>query len=141
MLGWRKVLCTAQLQSGSFCMIQDRHHARKSRASGYCYVADCVLALMTLRRPISPSTHAASPLQRPRVMYLDLDVHFSDGVAEAFYAPIRSGLPRVLVIFFLPFVRFCSIQNACSIDFVDTPRCPGLFPHFASQPASPWGGN
>ncbi len=31
-------------------------------------------------------------------MYLDLDLHFSDGVSEAFYAPVRSGPSRVLVI-------------------------------------------
>ena len=31
-------------------------------------------------------------------MYLDLDLHFSDGVSEAFYAPVRSGQPRILVI-------------------------------------------
>jgi histone deacetylase 8 len=30
-------------------------------------------------------------------MYLDLDLHFSDGVSEAFYAPVRSGPPRILV--------------------------------------------
>ncbi|KAK2459609.1 hypothetical protein APHAL10511_008364 [Amanita phalloides] len=75
-----------------------RHHARKSRASGFCYVADCVLALMTLRRPTVPSSPTTSPIHRPRVMYLDLDLHFSDGVSEAFHAPIRSNPPRVLTL-------------------------------------------
>jgi len=37
-------------------------------------------------------------------MYLDLDLHFPDGVSEAFYAPVRSGPPRVLVIIYRPVV-------------------------------------
>ena len=79
-------------------LIHHRHHAQKSRASGYCYVADCVLALMTLRRPSVPRSLPSIPIHRPRVMYLDLDLHFSDGVSEAFYASVRSGPPRILVI-------------------------------------------
>lgn len=56
-----------------------RHHAQKSSASGYCYVADCVLAILAMRRV--KELHVA----RPRVMYIDLDLHFSDGVSQAFY--------------------------------------------------------
>ncbi|KAF9048306.1 Arginase/deacetylase [Hymenopellis radicata] len=56
-----------------------RHHAQKSSASGYCYVADCVLAILAMRRV--KEVHGA----RPRVMYIDLDLHFSDGVSQAFY--------------------------------------------------------
>ncbi|KAF8340132.1 histone deacetylase 8 [Amanita rubescens] len=82
----------------AICWDGGRHHALKSRASGYCYVADCVLALMTLRRPTVPRILPSSPIHRPRVMYLDLDLHFSDGVSEAFYAPVRSGPPRTLSI-------------------------------------------
>jgi histone deacetylase 1/2 len=48
------------------------HHAKKSEASGFCYVADCVLAILEL-------------LERSdRVMYIDID-----GVEEAFYTTDR----------------------------------------------------
>ncbi|KAF7323683.1 Hist-deacetyl domain-containing protein [Mycena kentingensis (nom. inval.)] len=60
-----------------------RHHAQKARAAGFCYVADCTLAIMSLRRipqPISSGGH-----RKPRIMYLDLDLHFSDGVSHAFH--------------------------------------------------------
>jgi histone deacetylase 8 len=56
----------------------DRHHAHKGHAAGFCYVADCVLCILQLKRFV-PGTK-----ERPRVMYLDLDLHHGDGVAEAF---------------------------------------------------------
>ncbi|EKM75681.1 hypothetical protein AGABI1DRAFT_102828 [Agaricus bisporus var. burnettii JB137-S8] len=62
-----------------------RHHASKSRASGFCYVADCVLAILALKsipRPPSKANEPTKPL--PRVLYLDLDLHFSDSVSAAF---------------------------------------------------------
>jgi histone deacetylase 1/2 len=53
------------------------HHAKKSEASGFCYVADCVLAILKL-------------LERfDRVMYIDIDIHHGDGVEEAFYTTDR----------------------------------------------------
>lgn len=55
-----------------------RHHAHRSHAAGFCYVADCVLCILQLKR----STPGGKG--RPRVMYLDLDLHHGDGVAEAF---------------------------------------------------------
>lgn len=106
-----------------------RHHARRSKASGFCYVNDCVLAILKLMAgpkipfameeaessrvgcqevspdPLPPGSKedgrsleereegAESPLsleqaptttRRPRVLYLDFDVHHGDGVAEAF---------------------------------------------------------
>jgi histone deacetylase 8 len=78
MLGWRKVTsnlsrCTHDPADKS------RHHAHKSRASGFCYVADCILAILTLKRP-SPGAE----IRKPKVMYIDLDLHFSDAVSEAF---------------------------------------------------------
>ncbi|EIW55921.1 histone deacetylase 8 [Trametes versicolor FP-101664 SS1] len=77
----------------AICWDGGRHHAQKSRASGFCYVADCVLAILTLKRPI-PAT--PSPL-KPRVMYLDLDLHFSDGVSQAFHSiSSASSSPQVL---------------------------------------------
>ena len=72
-----------------------RHHAFKSQASGFCYVADCVLAIMALKR-----SRIALPdggTRRPRIMYLDLDLHFSDGVSQAFLHSARgSSSPQVL---------------------------------------------
>lgn len=44
------------------------HHAKRERASGYCYVNDCVLAILRLRR------------QFERVLYIDLDLHHGDGI-------------------------------------------------------------
>ncbi|KAL0575049.1 hypothetical protein V5O48_006922 [Marasmius crinis-equi] len=75
-----------------------RHHAQKARASGFCYIADCVLAILLLKKypPIpyqvghenAREAHPTNPPPRKaRVMYLDLDVHFSDGVSQAFYKP------------------------------------------------------
>jgi len=53
------------------------HHAKKGSASGFCYVADCVLGILKL-------------LERyQRVMYVDIDVHHGDGVEEAFYLSDR----------------------------------------------------
>ncbi|KIJ27717.1 hypothetical protein M422DRAFT_784786 [Sphaerobolus stellatus SS14] len=50
-----------------------RHHTHKDHASGLCYVADCTLALLALKRP-----------PKSRIMYIDLDLHFSDAVSQAF---------------------------------------------------------
>ncbi|KAK0533581.1 histone deacetylase [Tilletia horrida] len=49
------------------------HHAKKSEASGFCYVNDIVLAILELLK------------YHPRVLYIDIDIHHGDGVQEAFY--------------------------------------------------------
>ncbi|KAI0737972.1 histone deacetylase, partial [Daedaleopsis nitida] len=49
------------------------HHAKKSEASGFCYVNDIVLAILELLR------------YHPRVLYIDIDIHHGDGVEFAFY--------------------------------------------------------
>lgn len=49
------------------------HHAKKTEASGFCYVNDIVVCILELLR------------MYPRVLYLDIDVHHGDGVEEAFY--------------------------------------------------------
>jgi len=49
------------------------HHAAPSRAGGFCYINDIVLACMRLADA------------GRRVLFLDLDVHHSDGVQNAFY--------------------------------------------------------
>ena len=77
-----------------------RHHARKSQASGFCYVADCILAILALKRLPVQLTDVPIPgaiPQKPRIMYLDLDLHFSDAVSEAFYSTASSATPQVLV--------------------------------------------
>ncbi|XP_006454763.1 hypothetical protein AGABI2DRAFT_198321 [Agaricus bisporus var. bisporus H97] len=53
------------------------HHAKKSEASGFCYVNDIVLGILELLR------------YHHRVLYIDIDVHHGDGVEEAFYTTDR----------------------------------------------------
>ncbi|KAF7291897.1 Hist-deacetyl domain-containing protein [Mycena indigotica] len=73
----------------AICWDGGRHHAKKERAEGFCYVADCVLALMAMRRMVQPGQ------RKPRIMYLDLDLHFSDGVSQAFHQT-SSTSPHIL---------------------------------------------
>ena len=44
------------------------HHAKQSEASGFCYVNDCVLAILELLKTYQ------------RVLYIDIDIHHGDGV-------------------------------------------------------------
>merc|ERR1712097_39073 len=53
------------------------HHAKKSEASGFCYVNDIVLACLELLK------------HHKRVLYIDIDIHHGDGVEEAFYTTNR----------------------------------------------------
>eukprot|EP00800_Vazella_pourtalesii_P020623 TRINITY_DN735_c0_g2_i3.p1 TRINITY_DN735_c0_g2~~TRINITY_DN735_c0_g2_i3.p1 ORF type:complete len:415 (+),score=91.57 TRINITY_DN735_c0_g2_i3:45-1289(+) len=53
------------------------HHAKKSEASGFCYVNDIVLAIIELLK------------YHKRVLYVDIDIHHGDGVEEAFYTTDR----------------------------------------------------
>ncbi|MES1917310.1 MAG: putative histone deacetylase 1-B, partial [Cercozoa sp. M6MM] len=53
------------------------HHAKKTEASGFCYVNDIVLAILELLK------------RHQRVVYIDIDVHHGDGVEEAFYTTDR----------------------------------------------------
>ena len=53
------------------------HHAKRSEASGFCYINDIVLAILQLLRCY------------PRVLYIDIDVHHGDGVEEAFFSTDR----------------------------------------------------
>ncbi len=59
------------------------HHSGPERASGFCYLNDVALACVVLAE------------QGKRVLYLDVDVHHGDGVANAFY-----GRADVLTISF-----------------------------------------
>lgn len=58
------------------------HHAMPSRAAGFCYLNDAVLAILSMRRQ-----------GVERVAYVDLDAHHPDGVVHAF-----EDVPEVLVI-------------------------------------------
>jgi len=49
------------------------HHAGPEHASGFCYINDVALACIVLAE------------RGKRVLYLDVDVHYGDGVAHAFY--------------------------------------------------------
>lgn len=49
------------------------HHAKRSRASGFCYINDPVIGIMRLLE------------KGKRVAYIDIDAHHGDGVQEAFY--------------------------------------------------------
>ncbi|KAF9302106.1 histone deacetylase [Mortierella antarctica] len=53
------------------------HHAKKTEASGFCYINDIVLAILELLR------------FHQRVLYIDIDIHHGDGVEEAFYKTDR----------------------------------------------------
>ncbi|KAG0206022.1 hypothetical protein BGX28_002478 [Mortierella sp. GBA30] len=53
------------------------HHAKKTEASGFCYINDIVLAILELLR------------YHQRVLYIDIDIHHGDGVEEAFYTTDR----------------------------------------------------
>lgn len=49
-----------------------RHHCKKNKAAGFCYINDIVLSINILRR------------NHRRIFYLDLDLHHGDGVESAF---------------------------------------------------------
>ena len=53
------------------------HHAKRSNAAGFCYINDCVLAIVELLKSFE------------RVLYIDIDFHHGDGVEEAFYITDR----------------------------------------------------
>ncbi|MCG2722231.1 MAG: hypothetical protein L6290_09490, partial [Thermodesulfovibrionales bacterium] len=53
------------------------HHALSRRASGFCYLNDPVVAIMSLLK------------KGKRVAYIDIDAHHGDGVQDAFYATDR----------------------------------------------------
>lgn len=73
-----------------------RHHAQRNHASGFCYVADIVLGIMLLAKEGKRSN------RRPRILYVDLDLHYGDGVAKAFLSPTRyttkGRAPQVLTL-------------------------------------------
>ena len=74
-----------------------RHHALRDKCSGFCYVQDVVLGIDLLRRSrlavqVADESRCVST-RKPRIMYIDLDVHFGDAPAAAFKHPYRYSLP------------------------------------------------
>ena len=70
------------------------HHAKKSEASGFCYVngklISIVLSLTDIYLPIDIVLGIIELLRfKKRVLYIDIDVHHGDGVEEAFYTTDR----------------------------------------------------
>ncbi len=83
LMDWSRLVAGASLQAGAmvddgevataFSLSGGLHHAKASRASGFCYVNDVVLAIMALIK------------RGRRVAYIDIDAHHADGVQEAFF--------------------------------------------------------
>ena len=72
------------------------HHAKKSEASGFCYVNDIVLAILELLKFGKEKKKKNFFFKifltfryHSRVLYIDIDVHHGDGVEEAFYTTDR----------------------------------------------------
>lgn len=79
------VMLAAELVRGGgvvFSPAGGTHHGLRDRASGFCYLNDPVLCVLTLRR-----------LGLSRVAYVDIDAHHCDGVEAAF-----AGDPEVLLV-------------------------------------------
>lgn len=119
----------------------------RAKASGFCYVADAVLGILLLARegvprglaleepPATTNDNHKSPVarRRPRVMYIDMDLHYGDGVASAFASPTHypyplTGKPRP------PQVLTLSVHHASRLFF--PPDAPGLTPHDTPHPFS-----
>ncbi|MGO9614564.1 MAG: acetoin utilization protein AcuC [Dissulfurispiraceae bacterium] len=87
LLDWSKLVAGASLKAAAlvdsgevdiaFSISGGLHHAMASRASGFCYVNDIVILIMSL-------------LQKGRrIAYIDIDAHHADGVQTAFQATDR----------------------------------------------------
>ncbi|ODO04829.1 hypothetical protein I350_05439 [Cryptococcus amylolentus CBS 6273] len=78
------------------CWDGGRHHAKRKEAGGFCYVNDLVLGGLLLSREgrvtVSPQQVGHDPTTKvktrpPRILYLDMDFHYGDGVSAAFHSP------------------------------------------------------
>ncbi|MEW6587159.1 MAG: acetoin utilization protein AcuC [Nitrospirota bacterium] len=84
---WSSLVAGASLQAAdlimrggcdiTFNIAGGLHHAMPGRASGFCYINDPVLAIMSLLK------------NGMRVAYVDIDAHHGDGVQYAFYSTDR----------------------------------------------------
>jgi histone deacetylase 8 len=89
-----------------------------------------VLVILALKRPISIPPYASAlayPIDKPRIMYLDLDLHFSDAVSEAFHTTNSSSPAQVLVsdgYVRFKFSFYCHVLQTFSMHYA----APGFFP-------------
>ena len=72
------------------------HHAKKSEASGFCYIngEKCTVLVLLYLSDISAFPDIVLGIlellrYNQRVLYIDIDVHHGDGVEEAFYTTDR----------------------------------------------------
>jgi acetoin utilization protein AcuC len=88
------------------------HHGRPNRASGFCYLNDCVLGILTWL-----------DAGLDRVVYLDIDAHHGDGVEDAFCDD-----PRVLTISVHEAGRWpgTGLTSAASRGILNFPVPPGF---------------
>ncbi len=85
---WSRLVTGASLQAAelinsgevpiAFNISGGLHHARSSRASGFCYINDPVIVISSLLMK-----------KGRRVAYIDIDAHHGDGVQNAFYRTDR----------------------------------------------------
>jgi acetoin utilization protein AcuC len=91
LLDWSELVTGGSLQAAAlvecgevdiaFNIAGGLHHAQASRASGFCYINDIVIAISSLLK------------KGKRIAYIDIDAHHGDGVQDAFY-----GTDQVLTI-------------------------------------------
>jgi len=91
LLDWSRLVTGASLKAAkmvdrgdadiAFNIAGGLHHATASKASGFCYINDPVITIISLLR------------NGRRVAYVDIDAHHGDGVQAAFY-----GTDKVLTI-------------------------------------------
>ncbi|KAH9985503.1 hypothetical protein BJV77DRAFT_1061972 [Russula vinacea] len=105
----------------AICWDGGRHHAHKSLASGFCYVNDCVLALLVLRRASpapSPSLDPGNLRKKSRVMrwctgqVLSLSIHHAG--RGFFPASEHAALPDISSAAFDPFALSLPLHAGAS---------------------------
>jgi histone deacetylase 1/2 len=72
--GARKLMCRSADIAVNWAGL---HHAKKAKASGFCYTNDVVLPILEMIKFYS------------RVLCVDIDVHHGEGAEEAFYVTNR----------------------------------------------------
>ncbi len=83
LLDWSRLMTGASLQAANlvesgevdiaFNISGGLHHAMASKASGFCYINDIVIAITSLLK------------KNKKIAYIDIDAHHGDGVQQAFY--------------------------------------------------------
>ena len=110
-------------------------------------MADCILAILSLKKAPPLQRNLEIGRRKARVMYLDFDLHFSDAVSECFYNPISpigntntNSSPQVLTLSvhhaapgFYPVSALSPLSRPTSSDSPPTPS-GGLDPFTLSIP-------